>query len=79
MSAPTVFEVEGVVLENLPNTSFRVKVTSSLPDNLTDKILLCHLAGRMRRNWVRLLPGDKVRLQINSLDMSKGRVIYRLK
>ena len=66
-------------MENLPNTSFRVRITSNTPETLAEKVLLCHLAGRMRRNWVRLLPGDKVRLEVNSLDISKGRIVYRLK
>ncbi len=75
-----VFEVLGVVVENLPNTTFRVKITQSeaMPD-LVDKVILCHLAGKMRINWVRLLPGDKVKSEVSKLDPTKGRITYKLK
>ncbi len=76
-----LFTVEGLVLENLPNTQFRVKVTRpdlSVPE-LQDQIVLCHLSGKMRRNYVRLLPGDKVRCEISHLDKSLGRVVFKLK
>jgi translation initiation factor IF-1 len=69
--------VDGVVLENLPNTSFRVQVNnSSLPD-LAGKTILCHMAGKMRLNYVKLLPGDKVRCEVNTLDLSRGRIVYK--
>ena len=66
------FEVEGVVTESLPNTLFRVK----LPDG---RIILCHLSGRMRINYIRILPGDKVRLEMTPYDLTKGRITYRTK
>lgn len=66
------FEVEGVVTETLPNTLFRVK----LPDG---RILLCHLSGKMRLNYIRILPGDKVKVEMTPYDLTKGRIIYRLK
>jgi len=65
-------EVIGQVVEALPNTMFRVK----LPDG---KIILCHLAGRMRINYIRIMPGDKVRLEITPYDSTKGRIVYRIK
>ena len=79
MNQSTLFDVEGVVVENLPNTYFRVKITSDTPPELSQQLLLCRMAGRMRRNFVRILPGDKVRLEVSSLDLSKGRIVYRLK
>ncbi|KKU62358.1 MAG: Translation initiation factor IF-1 [Candidatus Amesbacteria bacterium GW2011_GWC1_47_15] len=79
MNNKGVFEIEGVVTENLPNTMFRVKMTSDTPPDLKDKIVLCHLSGRMRRHFVRLLPGDRVRCEMTPLDTSLGRIVYRLK
>lgn len=65
-------EVEGEVLECLPNTLFRVK----LPNG---RITLCHLSGKMRLNFIRIMPGDKVRLEMTPYDATKGRIIYRMK
>jgi translation initiation factor IF-1 len=71
--------VEGSVVENLPNTMFRVKIDSASDSGLLDKIVLCTIAGRMRLNYVRLLPGDRVRCEISPLDMTRGRIIFKLK
>lgn len=65
-------EVVGQVTQALPNTMFRVK----LPDG---KIILCHLAGRMRINYIRIMPGDHVRLELTPYDQTKGRIVYRMK
>lgn len=65
-------EVEGEVLEALPNTLFRVKLT----DN---KVILCHLSGKMRINYIRILPGDKVKVEMTPYDQTKGRITYRSK
>ena len=64
--------LEGEVLENLPNTLFRVKVFKS------EKIILCYLSGKMRKNYIKILPGDKVRLELSRYDMERGRSIYRV-
>lgn len=66
-----IFTVEGTISESLPNASFRVQVG--------DKSVLCHLAGRMRRSFIRLFPGDAVRCEINEIDQTKGRIIQKLK
>ncbi|MEN9327548.1 MAG: translation initiation factor translation initiation factor [Candidatus Parcubacteria bacterium] len=63
--------VEGEVIENLPNTLFRVKLHQS------EKILLCYLSGKMRKNYIKILPGDKVRIEITPYDPDRGRIIYR--
>jgi len=63
--------VEGEVVENLPNTLFRVRVTDS------EKIILCYLSGKMRKNYIKILPGDKVRLEVTPYDLNRGRIIYR--
>ncbi len=65
-------EIDGVVKESLPNTLFRVE----LPDG---NLVLCHLSGRMRMNFIRILPGDKVRIEVTPYDKEKGRIIYRHK
>ena len=75
---PGVIEVEGEVIEALPNTMFRVRVASGqLPNVKEDKIVLCHLSGKMRIHYVRILPGDKVKLEMTPYDLNRGRVTYR--
>lgn len=64
--------LEGEVLENLPNTLFRVKVADS------EKVILCYLSGKMRKNYIKILPGDKVRLELTPYDLNRGRIIYRI-
>ena len=63
---------EGVVQENLPNTLFRVK----FPD---ETVILAHLSGRMRLHYIKILPGDKVIVEITPYDKTKGRIVQRLK
>lgn len=65
-------EVEGEVVECLPNTLFRVK----LPNG---HIVLCHLSGKMRLNFIRIMPGDKVKMEVTPYDPSKGRITYRVR
>jgi translation initiation factor IF-1 len=64
-------EVEGVVRESLPNTTFSVEVEG--------KRVLCHLSGKMRINYIKVMPGDRVKLELTPYDQSKGRIIYRCK
>jgi translation initiation factor IF-1 len=64
--------VEGEVIENLPNTLFRVKLLNS------EKVILCYLSGKLRKNFIKILPGDKVRIEISPYDLERGRIIYRL-
>ncbi len=66
------FEIEGVVKESLPNTLFRVELTNAA-------IILCHLSGKMRMNFIKILPGDKVRVEMTPYDKAKGRIVYRYK
>ena len=74
-----VFEATGIIEENLPNATFRVKVAEAKQPEAVGSAVLCTLSGRMRMNWVRLLPGDRVSIEISTLDLSKGRIIYRMK
>ncbi len=66
------FEAEGVVKESLPNTLFRVELTNG-------DIVLCHLSGKMRMNYIKILPGDKVKVEMTPYDKTKGRIVYRSK
>lgn len=71
-----VIELIGTVEECYPNTTFRVKITS---EEAKGHELLCHLAGRMRVNKVRILPGDSVRVEMTPYDLKKGRIVYRFR
>jgi translation initiation factor IF-1 len=62
------------VEESFPNATFRVRVTS---EQAKDHELLCHLAGRMRMHRVRILPGDRVKIEMTPYDLQKGRIVYR--
>lgn len=72
MSKEDVIEMEGTVQENLPNAMFRVQLENG-------HSLLCHISGRMRKHYIRILPGDKVTVQLTPYDLSKGRISYRHK
>jgi translation initiation factor IF-1 len=67
-----VIVVEGEVIENLPNTLFRVKIDNS------EKIILCYLSGKMRKNYIKILPGDKVRAELTPYDLNRGRIVFRI-
>jgi translation initiation factor IF-1 len=62
--------VDGVVRESLPNARFRVELE-------TGHIVLCHVSGKMRLNFIRILPGDRVQVEISPYDLDKGRIVYR--
>jgi translation initiation factor IF-1 len=66
-------EVEGVVVENLPNARFRVKLDEG------EMEVLAHVSGKMRMHYIRILPGDRVRLELSPYDLTRGRIVYRYK
>ena len=72
MSKEDVIEVEGVVIEALPNAMFKVKLEN-------DHIILAHVSGKMRMNFIRILPGDRVTMELTPCDLSRGRITYRFK
>ncbi|RLC47742.1 MAG: translation initiation factor IF-1 [Candidatus Cloacimonadota bacterium] len=72
MAKTKVIEVEGVVKEALPNTQFKVELENGHQ-------VLAHISGKMRMHYIRILPGDKVKLEISPYDLSRGRIIYRYK
>jgi len=72
MAKEEAIEVEGVVLEPLPNATFKVKLENGHE-------ILAHISGKMRMHYIRILPGDKVKVEISPYDLSKGRIVYRSK
>lgn len=70
MAKEKPIEVDGVIKETLPNANFRVVL-----DNGHE--ILAHVSGKMRMNYIKLLPGDKVKLEMSPYDLSKGRIIFR--
>jgi translation initiation factor IF-1 len=66
--------VTGTVTQNLPNTMFRVKLDAEYQE----KEILCYLSGKMRKNYIKILPGDKVKIEMTPYDLEKGRITYRL-
>lgn len=72
MSKEDLIEFSGVVVELLPNATFRVKLEN-------DHIILAHTSGRMRKNRIRVLAGDKVVVEMTPYDLTKGRIIFRQK
>jgi len=67
-----IVRLEGVVEETLPSTTFRVKLDNG-------HLILAHISGRMRVNYIRLLPGDRVLVEMSPYDLTKGRIVQRLK
>jgi len=70
MAKEEAIEVEGTVVEALANTQFRVELENG-------HIVLSHVAGKMRKNFIRIVPGDRVKVEVSSYDLSRGRIIYR--
>ena len=63
-------EMEGVVVDTLPNTTFRVELENGL-------VVTAHISGKMRKNYIRILTGDKVKVELTPYDLTKGRIVYR--
>lgn len=78
MAKEGYFEVEGEVLEALPNTFFRVRVDKAEIERLVGKVILCHISGKMRMHYIRILPGDRVRLEMTPYDLERGRITFRI-
>ena len=72
MSKNDVIEVEGTVLEKLPNDMFQVELENGHQ-------ILAHISGKLRMNFIRILPGDKVLVEMSPYDLTKGRIIWRAK
>ncbi len=72
MSKLDVIEIEGVVTEKLPGTQFRV-------EHENGQEVIAHISGKLRQNYIRIYPGDKVTLEMSPYDLSKGRIVWREK
>jgi translation initiation factor IF-1 len=70
MAKEETIAVEGVVVDALPNTTFRVKLENG-------HVVIAHISGKMRKNYIRILTGDKVEVELSPYDLSKGRITYR--
>lgn len=70
MAKEEAIQMEGVVVETLPNTTFRVELENG-------HIVTSHISGKMRKNYIRILKGDKVTIELTPYDLSKGRIVYR--
>ena len=70
MSKADAIEIEGTVIENLPNATFQVELENGHK-------VLAHISGKLRMNFIRILPGDKVTIELSPYDLSKGRIIWR--
>ena len=67
-----VIEIEGIIIESMPNAMFRVKLEN-------DHEILAHISGKIRKNFIRILPGDKVKVEMTPYDLTRGRITFRLK
>lgn len=72
MSKADVIEVEGIVEESLPNANFRVRLANG-------HLVLAHISGRLRQNYIKILQGDKVTLELSPYDLNRGRITWRAK
>ncbi|AGS06747.1 translation initiation factor IF-1 [Candidatus Profftella armatura] len=72
MEKNDVIQMQGQIIENLPNATFKVKLEN-------DHVILGHISGKMRMNYIRILPGDKVTVELTPYDLSRGRIIFRTK
>ena len=70
--AKDVIELEGTIVESMPNAMFKVKLEN-------DHEILAHISGKIRKNFIRILPGDKVKVEMTPYDLTKGRITLRLK
>ena len=72
MSKKDVIEIEGTVVDSLPNAMFKVKLEN-------DHEIMAHISGKLRMNFIRILPGDKVTVELSPYDLTRGRITYRMK
>lgn len=72
MAKEDIIEVQGTVVETLPNAMFRVKLDNG-------HVILAHISGKMRMHFIRILPGDKVTVEMSPYDLTRGRITYRFK
>ena len=72
MAKEEMIQMQGEIVETLPNATFRVKLENG-------HLVLCHISGKMRMHYIRILPGDKVTVELTPYDLSRGRIVFRAK
>ena len=72
MAKEEVIQMQGEIIDNLPNATFRVKLENG-------HVVLGHISGKMRMNYIRILPGDKVTVELTPYDLTRGRIVFRAK
>ncbi len=72
MAKTKAIEIDGIIEETLPNAMFRVKLEN-------EHVVLAHVSGKMRMHFIKILPGDKVKLELSPYDLTRGRITYRYK
>lgn len=72
MSKQDLIEMEGLVTESLPNATFRVTLDNGF-------LILAYISGKVRRNYIKILPGDRVKVELTPYDLNKGRITYRIR
>ena len=72
MSKDDVIEAEGMIVESLPNATFKVKLSN-------DHIIMAYISGKLRMHYIKIIPGDTVKIEMSPYDLSKGRIIWRSK
>ena len=72
-----IIEAEGVIMQALPNAMFKVQLVSE--EGPTGHVVLCTISGKIRMHYIKLVPGDKVKLELTPYDLTRGRIVYRLK
>jgi translation initiation factor IF-1 len=72
MAKDDVIEMQGEVIENLPNATFRVRLDNG-------HVVLAHISGKMRMHYIRILPGDKVKVELTPYDLTRARIVFRAK
>lgn len=72
MDKEDVIRTDGIVVEQLPNAMFKVRLEG-------DREILAHISGKMRMNYIKIIPGDKVNIELSPYDLTKGRIVYRYK
>lgn len=79
MANKEFLELDGIITEALPNTLFRVQIEPHAPEEFANRTLLCALSGRMRKFRIRVMPGDRVRVEVTPYDKDRGRITFRSK
>jgi len=79
MDTAKAIEVEGTITSVLPGTMFRVELNRAGGAGINARLVLAHISGKLRQNFIRILPGDTVRVELSPYDLTRGRITYRMR